>query len=402
MRAGWRCPSCGGRIARRPGTRLTRCCAAVYPQIDGIPTLQLRARSARELDAQIAAILEGGREAVLDWLRDWGESQGWRIDRLTRVIDPDQGAGDFLADWCGCTGGDTHYFAIRWACPSHLCTLALLPWLAGRRVLCVASGVGHMAGLLDAVTPRAAVTLLDGNLLHLLAARAYLVPRADAACVELDDPLPLADHDFDVAVMTDAFHYVDGKGELLRELGRVVRPGGRIFLVHVHDPRDLGRETVPGSPIAPGDARDLVGAVLPGAGVRHATERDLLVRYWSGARPDALFGPADGALDPGAYSLDIALPGGDPLAPAAYRFARAPLFLNPVYRRRPDGSARLDWRGDERNRREFGHTPLPARIDLPNAVSRPVIDKLTRRGILVPDKAGRLGPIHSYPLQEPR
>ncbi|MEI9926955.1 MAG: hypothetical protein WDN44_03615 [Sphingomonas sp.] len=47
-----------------------------------------------------------------------------------------------------------------------------------------------MAGFLGAVSPAAAVTLLDGNLLHLLAARAYLAPSA-AACVELDDPLPL-------------------------------------------------------------------------------------------------------------------------------------------------------------------------------------------------------------------
>ncbi|MEI9926956.1 MAG: hypothetical protein WDN44_03620 [Sphingomonas sp.] len=110
----------------------------------------------------------------------------------------------------------------------------------------------------------------------------------------------------------------------------------------------------------------------------------------------------DGTTEPGAYSLAIALAGSGALEPQPYRFARVPLVLNPVYRPLPDGTARLDWRGNARNRREFGQTPLPASIVLPPGPSRRELDALVRAGILVPDRFGRLGPALYSTVQKPR
>jgi SAM-dependent methyltransferase len=71
--------------------------------------------------------------------------------------------------------------------------------------------------------------------------------RADAAA-----PLPFTDGAFDAALCTEVLEHVSDAGAVLREIARVVRPGGRVlvtvpFVYHYHeDPCDLRRYTPPG------------------------------------------------------------------------------------------------------------------------------------------------------------
>jgi ubiquinone/menaquinone biosynthesis C-methylase UbiE len=51
--------------------------------------------------------------------------------------------------------------------------------------------------------------------------------------------LPFADAAFDAAVSTEAFHWFPDQDAALRELRRVLRPGGRLMLALVSPPFEL-------------------------------------------------------------------------------------------------------------------------------------------------------------------
>ena len=69
------------------------------------------------------------------------------------------------------------------------------------------------------------------------AGRARLV-RGDATC------LPFADAAFDAAVSTEAFHWFPDQDAALRELHRVLQPGGRLLLALVSPPFEIIADVV--------------------------------------------------------------------------------------------------------------------------------------------------------------
>src|SRR2546425_3610421 len=87
---------------------------------------------------------------------------------------------------------------------------------------------------------------LDQSSEMLDAARAKLAARADlAARIELvsgeAESLPFADGSFDALTFTYLLRYVDDPVATLRELARVVRPGGTIASLEFAVPRGLWR-----------------------------------------------------------------------------------------------------------------------------------------------------------------
>ncbi|HEY5342462.1 MAG TPA: class I SAM-dependent methyltransferase [Solirubrobacteraceae bacterium] len=102
---------------------------------------------------------------------------------------------------------------------------------AGQRILDVATGTGMVAAELRA---RADCTVvgLDQSPQMLAAARARFAGEPDGARVELvegeAERLPFADGSFDALTFTYLLRYVDDPPATMRELARVVRPGGRI------------------------------------------------------------------------------------------------------------------------------------------------------------------------------
>jgi len=100
----------------------------------------------------------------------------------------------------------------------------------GDRVLDVATGTGMVAAeLLDRCD--CSVVGIDQSAAMLAAARARFAVR-NAARVELiegqAEALPFGDESFDVLTFTYLLRYVDDPAETVRELARVLRPGGRI------------------------------------------------------------------------------------------------------------------------------------------------------------------------------
>jgi demethylmenaquinone methyltransferase / 2-methoxy-6-polyprenyl-1,4-benzoquinol methylase len=105
----------------------------------------------------------------------------------------------------------------------------------GQRILDVATGTGLVAERLARRGAR--VVGLDQSDEMLAAARRRFDPGRgwDRAPVELvrgeAEQLPFADAEFDALTFTYLLRYVDDPGATLRELARVVRPGGRIGMV---------------------------------------------------------------------------------------------------------------------------------------------------------------------------
>jgi len=130
---------------------------------------------------------------------------------------------------------------------------------AGQRILDVATGTGMVAGELLARAD-CAVVGVDQSAEMLAAARARFAASGHARVdlVEAQaEALPFADASFDALSFTYLLRYVDDPEALMRELARVLRPGGRIAAL------EFG---VPPSPIARAAWRVYTGVCLPALG----------------------------------------------------------------------------------------------------------------------------------------
>lgn len=120
--------------------------------------------------------------------------------------------------------------------------LALLGDVAGRRVLDVGCGSGVYAE--ELVARGAHVLAFDGSARLVEHARRRLGDAAEVRVHDLAAPLDwLADDSVDLAVMALVIHHLDDPVAALREIHRVLRPGGRLVVSTVHpvaDWRQLG------------------------------------------------------------------------------------------------------------------------------------------------------------------
>jgi len=121
---------------------------------------------------------------------------------------------------------------------------ALVDWIAaapGMRILDVATGTGMVA--CAHATRGAQVVGLDQSEAMLAGARARLTrsPELASRLTLMQgeaETLPFADGEFDALSFTYLLRYVDDPVATLRELARVVKPGGRIGMVEFGVPGD--------------------------------------------------------------------------------------------------------------------------------------------------------------------
>jgi SAM-dependent methyltransferase len=105
--------------------------------------------------------------------------------------------------------------------------------LAGRRVLELGCGAGHLTRLL--VDGGASVTSLDRSEQMAAAARGR-APEATVHVADLEEPLRMvADDSVDVVTASLVLHYLPDWRPLLTEVRRCLRPGGALIL-SVHHP----------------------------------------------------------------------------------------------------------------------------------------------------------------------
>jgi len=99
----------------------------------------------------------------------------------------------------------------------------------GDRILDVATGTGLVAAALARAAPGCHLTGLDQSEAMLAVARRRH-PDIDFVQGEAER-LPFADEEFDAVTFTYLLRYVDDPAATMRELARVLRPGGRIGMV---------------------------------------------------------------------------------------------------------------------------------------------------------------------------
>lgn len=115
-------------------------------------------------------------------------------------------------------------------------TLGVLEaWAAlrpGERVLDVGCGTGAFEARIAASGAGNELVGIDLSAQMLDRARDKLAGRPQATFQRADaHALPFDDDRFDVAVSASAFHYFADPGQVLTEIARVVRPGGRFVLL---------------------------------------------------------------------------------------------------------------------------------------------------------------------------
>jgi demethylmenaquinone methyltransferase/2-methoxy-6-polyprenyl-1,4-benzoquinol methylase len=118
-------------------------------------------------------------------------------------------------------------------------------WYGERpRVLDVATGTGDLAIAIARACPGASIVGLDPSQGMLAVAQHKLAKRGltDRVSLVVGDAqaLPHANCEIDAATIAFGIRNVPDRGKALRELARVVRPGGRIAVLELNEPRDQG------------------------------------------------------------------------------------------------------------------------------------------------------------------
>jgi SAM-dependent methyltransferase len=112
--------------------------------------------------------------------------------------------------------------------------------VAGVRVLDACCGPGFLAASL--VERGARVVGFDASGAMVEMARRRLGGRAEIRRATLGEPLPFDDGSFDLVVCALAIHYVEDRVAALREIHRVVRPGGAAVISTQHPTSDWLRK----------------------------------------------------------------------------------------------------------------------------------------------------------------
>ncbi len=118
-------------------------------------------------------------------------------------------------------------------------------WYGERpRVLDVATGTGDLAIEIARSCPGSTIVGLDPSAKMLAVAQNKLDKRGLAERISLvqgdAQALPQANCEIDAATIAFGIRNVPDRGKALRELARVVRPGGRIAVLELNDPKNKG------------------------------------------------------------------------------------------------------------------------------------------------------------------
>jgi demethylmenaquinone methyltransferase/2-methoxy-6-polyprenyl-1,4-benzoquinol methylase len=120
-------------------------------------------------------------------------------------------------------------------------TVAALSLAPGHRVLDLATGTADLAIQVARTEPSASVVGLDPSSKMLEVGRVKVTRaelQARVALVQGDaQALPFETHSFDSVCIAFGIRNVPDRGKALREMARVTRPGGRIAILELSEPR---------------------------------------------------------------------------------------------------------------------------------------------------------------------
>ena len=154
-----------------------------------------------------------------------------------------------------------------------------LHWCGGRRVLEVGVGYGYGIERLASVAKAVVgIDILPSNIEH--AARTYSLANVHYEVADICT-WAAADESFDVAVMVDVIEHITDDAAALRNVHRLLRPRGMLFVSTVwprlaDDGKPLNRCHC--REYFPREFRDLVRCVFPNVVIHAYAERNLIVQ----------------------------------------------------------------------------------------------------------------------------
>lgn len=120
-------------------------------------------------------------------------------------------------------------------------TVESLRLTAGHRVLDLATGTGDLAVMIADKHPDVTVVGSDPSEGMLAVGRDKVRAKSLAARIAMEvgdaQSLPYADNSFDALTMAFGIRNVPDRAKALREMARVVRPGGRVAILELSEPR---------------------------------------------------------------------------------------------------------------------------------------------------------------------
>jgi len=135
-----------------------------------------------------------------------------------------------------------------------------------KRILEVCCGAGHASFVVSNYVNPEELICVDGGFKSLYLAKKYFSNAAAFINIDANYQLPFKDGVFSSVLMMDAFHYVDARALLAKELERVLNQEGMLLLLHLHNA--LAENPAAGKPLSPSAwrglfDRDVTVRVLP-------------------------------------------------------------------------------------------------------------------------------------------
>jgi SAM-dependent methyltransferase/uncharacterized protein YbaR (Trm112 family) len=330
-----------------------RCACAEYPVVEGIPILQ-------HTDglSGVISLIKGGdsRGALLQALNvyrvNWAHRSRWHQFRYhlncRKLVDSKDATFEQAVNLVRRPKVFSDYLLHRYANPSFLAAVGVLQLLGSLdgtgerspRVLDLACGAGHSSFLMRLLFPNLSIVSADHDFVSLYLAKRFLAPGSMHICIDAEVGSPFPKDHFDAIFCLDAFHYLRPKAAVVRELKRIVKPGGLWLFPHLHNA--LQKNITAGIPLSPEhylrcfDSPD-VRLFAEGELVRELTERHVL---------DLQRSPDMATLN---AAPTLTLVGGNANLwrkhqdfPSTLCKHAASLTINPIYR--PSSSSQEEWK----------------------------------------------------------
>lgn len=148
------------------------------------------------------------------------------------------------------------YLKHRFSSQSFWALYPFIPVLSKRRkrILDMCCGAGHASFVISKYVNPNELICVDEIFKNLYLAKKYF---SDAEFINIDAnyQLPFKDDIFSSVFMMDAFHYIDARAHLAKELERVLSKKGMLLLLHLHNA--LVENVAAGKPLSPSTWRGL-------------------------------------------------------------------------------------------------------------------------------------------------
>lgn len=144
------------------------------------------------------------------------------------------------------------------------------------RILDISCGTGHASFIISTYAKPKEMVCVDRAFRHLYQAKKYFAEDAEFICIDANYPLPFKNNTFDAIFMLDAFHYIDARASLAKEMERLLLPQGILLLLHLHN--SLSYNPAAGKPLSPSGWVNLFQQLPAKASPEDNLVRDFILR----------------------------------------------------------------------------------------------------------------------------